>query len=104
MFNKQYIVEKRKHKEVTTIGIKAYFNDVPTLRHNSLDEHIIGAVAQCLQIILVISKLDDELDQRKWRNKIIIPEGLEVHERSQCPKLLAPGKCKKPTVMIGAGH
>jgi hypothetical protein len=31
-----------------------------------------------------------------------MPEGLEVHERSQCPKLLAPGKCKKPTVMIGA--
>ena len=56
-----YCRKEEKHKEVTTIGIKAYFNDVPTLRHNSLDEHIIGAVAQCLQIILVISKLDDEI-------------------------------------------
>jgi hypothetical protein len=34
----------------------------------------------------------------------ITPEGLEVHEISQCPKFLAPGKCTKPTATIGARH
>jgi hypothetical protein len=68
LFNKQYCKTERKHKEVTTIGIKAYFNDVPTLRHNSLDEYITGAVAQCLQIVLVISNLG-ELDQKKMEKQ-----------------------------------
>lgn len=44
----------KENIEVTTIGIKAYFNDIPTLSHNSLDKHITCAVAQCLQRLFLL--------------------------------------------------
>jgi len=56
------------------------------------------------KIVLIIIRRSKELQKKKMEKQGITPEGLEVHERSQCPKFLAPGKCTKPTVTIGAGH